>query len=126
VDTPFVLELRGGRRGDLRALADALARSLAARHVGVRLDGQPRYAGEPRVDVTTAERDQPGVSLVVGVRAPDGQPLWLSPLDLPEAPEEAASAAVGFLERWGFVAMAPAPAAAAPERATGAARPSVA
>lgn len=122
VATPFVIELRAQHRPHARAIAERLAQHLAQRRVGVRLDGEARYAGEPRVDVDTCEREQPAPALVVGVRAPHGEPLWLAPLALPHDAEEAASAVVAFLERWGFVATALAPQAPL----TGEGRPSVA
>lgn len=125
MDTPFVLEVRAPRRSDARQVADALGRLLGDRRLAVRLDGQPRYRGDVRVDILTTERGDESLTVLVGVRSPDGEPLWLSPLELPQdAPEDAARQTLGFLERWGFVATPSAPAVDA--RLTGVARPSVA
>lgn len=105
MNTPFVVEVSAPEPERGERLARLLADELDARHVGVRRDGRLLHEGQPVVDVDVDTRRAPPQhpALRIGVRAPDGRPLWLQPLPLPEDPAEAAGAAVGFLERWGFV-----------------------
>ena len=76
----------------VEALAHEAAQALATRlreHPGARIEAGPRAV--------------PGTTMIVGVRDDDGEPRWLAPIPVRDAPPDAAEDALAFLERWGFL-----------------------
>lgn len=94
---PFIVRVLSDNVEAAGAVASRLQAGLALRAAAARVE--------------TGERQLPGVVAAIGVLAPDGTPRWIEPIPLDGAPEASAARVMTFLERWGFVTAARAPAA---------------
>ena len=95
---PFIVRIVSDDAGAARAVASRLQPALVERAAAARVE--------------TGEHQLPSTVATIGVLAPDGTPRWIDPLALDgAAPEASAARVVSFLERWGFITAAPAPAA---------------